>query len=399
MDKNDERGIMDGRNGKIAVRFVVLLGLVSLFSDMTYEAARSINGPYLEVLGTSGKLVGWVAGLGELLGYGLRLIAGYLSDRTRKYWIITIVGYLINLISVPLLAWAGHWQLAVLLMVMERVGKAIRTPARDAMLSYGAKELGRGWGFGLHEALDQIGAVIGPLLVSAALFQKQSDYPLAYQLLWVPAAIAIVILIRSARLYPHPEYLEINTGTINSKGFSRTFWLYLLAMLFIAAGFADFPLIAFHFKVTGVVKDALIPIFYSVAMASDALAALVLGKWFDRAGYKVLMVSTFVSLFFAPMVFWGGSNIAFIGMIFWGIGMGAQESVIRASVAELAPANKRGSAYGIFNTGFGFFWFLGSVVMGYLYDRTIAGLILFSLIAQVVAFFSILLFVREIKPG
>lgn len=159
-----KKNTLNNNPTKTATRFVILIGLVSLFADMTYEAARSINGPYLDLLGTSATTVGWVAGLGELFGYSLRLVAGYLSDKTRKYWLITIVGYTINLISVPLLAWAGHWQLAVLLMILERVGKAIRTPARDAILSYGTEQMGRGWGFGLHEALDQMGATVGPFL-------------------------------------------------------------------------------------------------------------------------------------------------------------------------------------------------------------------------------------------
>ena len=205
----------DGKQVKSATRFVVLLGLVSLFADMTYEAARSISGPYLELLKVSGATVGWVAGLGELLGYGLRIISGYISDKTKKYWTITITGYLLNLLSVPLLAWAGYWQLAVALLILERIGKAIRTPARDAMLSYGAHQMGRGWAFGLHEAMDQTGATLGPLLVSAVLFFKAQSYQLAFLVLFIPAALAIMVLLFAKKT------VSTSAGPGDQKHFDR----------------------------------------------------------------------------------------------------------------------------------------------------------------------------------
>jgi len=352
---------------------------------MTYEAARSISGPYLNVLGVSGAVVGWVAGLGELLGYALRIVSGYFSDKTKKYWTITIIGYLLNLFSVPLLAFAGYWQLAVILMIGERVGKAIRTPARDAMLSYGAKEMGRGWGFGLHEAMDQTGATIGPLLVSALLFYRHHSYHDAFLVLLIPALCAITILLFARSKYPHPQGLEVENTAIETKGYPTLFWLYLLAAAFIAMGYADFPLIAYHFKKTALMSDATIPILYAAAMASDGIAALILGRLFDRLGMKAMLFVTLLSLFFAPMVFAGGFDVALAGMIVWGIGMGAQESILKAAVAELIPAYKRGTAFGLFNTGFGIFWFLGSLALGYLYDASINWLIVFSTGTQFIA--------------
>lgn len=386
-------------NNKVrtATKFVVLIGLVSLFSDMTYEAARSINGPYLDILGTSATTVGWVAGLGELLGYGLRIVSGYLSDKTKKYWLITIAGYLINLISVPLLAWAGYWQIAILLMILERIGKAIRTPARDAMLSYGTKQMGRGWGFGLHEALDQTGATIGPLLVSAVLFYKHDSYHAAFLVLFIPAITALSILLIAKTLYPHPEQLEIKSTTLDTKGYSKLFWLYLAAAAFIAAGYADFPLMAYHFKKTNIIKDEIIPLCYALAMVSDGIFALIMGKLFDRIGTKVLIAATLISLCFAPMVFLGNTKWILAGMVAWGIGMGAQESIMKATVAELVPEQKRGTGYGLFNTGFGIFWFIGSALMGYLYDVSITRLIIFSVATQIIAAFLFFVFMQKMK--
>jgi MFS family permease len=368
-----------------ATKFVVLIGLISLFSDMTYEAARSINGSFLQILGTNGATVGIVAGLGELLGYGLRFISGYIADKTKKYWTILIAGYLLNLLSVPLLALAGFWQLAVLLMITERIGKAIRTPARDALLSFGTQKMGRGWGYGLHEAMDQIGATVGPVLVSAVLFYQHQNYQMAFGILFIPAIIAVSILLYCRHLYPNPEKLEIKTTAIASQGFNKRYWIYVLAAAFIAAGYVDFPLIAYHFKAKAVVGDSVIPLFYAIAMATDAIAALIFGKMFDRTGIKTLLLAVLLSSFFAPMVFLGGFNWAIAGMILWGIGMGAQESILKAEIADMIPPEKRGTAFGTFNTVYGLFWFAGSTLMGYLYDFTVISMIIFSVVTQLFA--------------
>ncbi len=368
-----------------ATRFVILLGLISLFSDMTYEAARSINGSFLNILGTSGATVGIVAGIGEFLGYGLRFVSGYITDRSKKYWTILITGYVLNLFSVPLLAFAGYWQIAVILMITERIGKAIRSPARDAMLSFGTQQIGRGWGYGLHEAMDQIGATTGPLLVSSVLFYKNQDYQMAFGILAIPAVIAVGILLFSRFLYPDPDNLEIKTTSVVSKGFPKRYWIYLIAVIFVAAGYVDFPLMAYHFKSGSLMDDSLIPVFYAVAMASDAIAALVFGKLFDRIGIRILLIAIMISLFFAPMVFLGDFYTALAGMILWGIGMGAQESVLKAEIAGMISSEKRGTAFGTYNAFYGLFWFAGSALMGYLYDFSLSLLIIFSVITQFTA--------------
>lgn len=382
-----------------AVRFIILLGLISLFSDMTYEAARSINGAYLNILGTSGTTVGVVAGLGELAGYGLRFVSGYIADKTRKYWTILITGYLLNLLSVPLLAMAGYWQLAVVLMIAERIGKAVRTPARDAFLSFGTQKIGRGWGYGLHEAMDQIGATTGPLLVSAVLFWKSMNYRAAYAVLLIPSVIAISILLYCRHLYPKPENLEIRTRSVTLKGLNKRYWIYILAVVFIAAGYADFPLIAFHFKTKSLMSDSSIPLFYATAMATDAIAALIFGKMYDRTGIKILLLAVILSSFFAPMVFLGGINWAIAGMMLWGIGMGAQESILKAEIAGMTPPEKRGTAFGTFNTLFGVSWFAGSALMGVLYDFSLTGLVVFSVVTQLAAVIVLICLLNKKRPS
>jgi len=369
---------------KKAIVFVILIGIVSLFGDMTYEGARSINGQYLAILGATGTIVGIVAGLGELLGYSFRLVSGYVSDKTGKYWLVTFVGYFLNLFAVPLLAIAGNWPLAASLMVLERFGKAIRTPARDAMLSYATKETGRGWGFGLHEAMDQIGAIIGPLIVSCILYFKGS-FQASYAVLLIPAICAMAILAIARMLYPRPQDLEIETIHIKKEGFTKKYWLYILAISCVAAGYVDFPLIAFNFQKVAIISEVWIPIFFSISMASAGVAALICGRLYDKIGFSVLIYVTAISSLFVPLVFLDGFFLPLIGMILWGIGIGTQESIMRAVVANMVQMNKRGTAYGMLNIWFGIFWFLGSALMGFLYDISLLSLIIFSLGIQLTA--------------
>jgi len=384
-----------GISRSAALKFVVLFGVVSLLADMTYEGARSITGPYLALLGASATIVGVVAGAGELIGYALRLVTGLIADRTRRYWAIIIIGYAINLLAVPCLALVGRWELAAVLIILERMGKAIRAPARDAVLSHATSAMGRGWGFGLHEALDQIGAVSGPLVVAAVLYFGGS-YQTSFAALLLPALLALSIVALLRWLYPRPQDLEVETLTLATQGFTRVYWLYLAAVALIAAGYADFPLIAYHFGKTNLMPATWIPTFYAVAMGVDALAALFFGRLFDRLGLVVLVGVSLLSSLFAPLVFLGNFGFALIGMALWGTGMGAQESIMRAAIAGMIPKERRAAAYGIFNTGYGVFWFLGSALMGLLYDVALPALIAFSVITQLAAV-PLLLWIRKTK--
>lgn len=368
-----------------AYKFVVLLGLVSLFADMTYESARSITGPFLATLGASAIVVGFVSGLGELIGYSLRMFTGYLADRTEKYWLITLIGYAINVFSVPLLALAGHWWFAAALIIAERIGKGIRTPPRDAMLSYAGKHIGMGWGFGLNEALDQIGAVVGPLVIAAVLYW-QGSYQACFAILTIPALFSLAFLIYAWRLFPNPHALIIKTDAITiHPTHKKRFWIYILGASCIAAGYADFPLIAYHFEKHAIMPKLWVPITYAVAMGMDGFTSLLSGRLYDKHGAIILIIISAVSWLFSPMVFFGGFSIALLGVVFWSIGVGAQESLMRAIIGSMTPTTKRATAYGLFNTIFGIAWFLGSFFMGYLYDTSILLLVLFSVAIQLIA--------------
>jgi MFS family permease len=368
------------------VYFIVLLGIVSLFGDVTYEGARAVTGPYLFQLGASYSIIGSVAGIGEFIGYALRLASGYLADRTKAYWVFTFVGYGL-LMSIPLLAFAGNWQLAAVLIMLERLGKAIRSPARDTMLSYATKKVGRGWGFAVHEALDQVGAIIGPVAFSLVLFAHYS-LEQGFMFLGIAALLALVFLAVARKRFPSPAKLEIPGGPSKQIGqdkLPRVFWLYSTFTLVSVAGFANFQLISTHIATQGIVSSAQIPMVYAIAMAVDAVAALLAGRTYDRVGLTSLLVIPLLTLPIPFLAFSTTYSLVFIGMVLWGMVLGVHETIMRAAVADLTPVERRGFAYGIFNTMYGAGWVLGGVVMGLLYQYSINYIILFTFVVELIS--------------
>ena len=366
--------------------FIILLGIVSLFGDVTYEGARAVTGPFLLALGASSSVVGLVAGIGEFAGYSLRLASGYIADRTGAYWLLTFVGYGL-ILAIPLLAFAGHWQLAVVLIILERVGKAIRNPARDTMLSYATKKVGRGWGFAVHEALDQIGAVIGPVAFALVLFSHDT-YQEGFKFLFIPALLTLAVLALARKRFPSPVRLEIPeepSGQVTQTRLPRVFWLYTVFALISVAGFANFQLISYHLAAQAIVPDFQIPIIYAVAMAVDAVAALIVGRTYDRIGLTSLLIIPLLTLPIAFFAFSTSYSSVLIGMALWGVVLGVQETIMRAAVADLTPIERRGFAYGVFNTMYGAGWGLGGVVMGLLYSHSISYLIMFSVAMELVS--------------
>lgn len=373
-----------GTATKTALRFVLLIGILSFFADFTYEGSRSILGPYLSTLGATATIVGIVTGFGELLGYALRLASGRLADATGRFWPITIFGYVLQMAAVPALALTSSWPAAVLI-ILERVGKAIRNPPRDVMLSHAAKRIGGyGWAFGLHEALDQFGALCGPLALAAVLAYG-GNYRLAFALLVIPAVINLALVAAARLLYPRPQDLESMPPSVAGKGLPRVYWVYLAGAALVAAGFADYPLIAFHFTRADVMSGQSIAVFYAIAMAVSGAGSLLFGRLFDRYGFNVLIGLTIVSALFAPLVFLGGYWVALAGAALWGLGTGVHESIIPAAVAPMVAAERRASAFGLFTAAYGVAWFLGSAVIGILYDMSLVATIVFCVIAELAA--------------
>jgi len=362
-----------------ALRFIVCLGVVSLFADITYEGARSILGPFLKDLGASATQVGLIAGLGEMFAASLRLFSGKLADRTRAYWPITIVGYLINVIVVPALAFVGSWQAAALLVIAERTSKSVRAPARDVLLSEATAKVGHGWGFGLHAAMDQTGAVIGPLFVAAAV-ARSHHFASAFLGLGLPAAAAVVALML-ARAF-NPSHGTPAPLIEDQQKLPKVFWTYIAAAGLLACGFVDFPLLSYHFQNAALAKPAVIPFLYAGAMATNGITALLFGKLFDRFGLATLSLGILVSVLALPLGFLGGSYAAMASVACWATGLGVQDATLRSGISQVVSMNKRGSAFGIFNGVYGVAWFIGSATMGLLYDRSVISLVVFGMVAQ-----------------
>jgi MFS family permease len=395
---------------RTAFKLILLFGLVSLFGDMVYEGARSVNGPYLKTLGANAVIVGLVAGLAEFLGYAVRLLAGYFADKTRAYWLFTFLGYGL-LVSVPLLALTGIWQVAVVFIIIERLGKALRSPAKDTILSQATKQVGTGFGFAIAEVLDQIGAITGPLIFTVLFViigkgdRSLADYQHGYFLLWAPLLLVLLCIYFAWRAVPHPEVLEnAPLPQPEADKLSKIFWIYTIFTFVTTLGFANFALIGFHLKTRQVLTDAQIPLFYALAMGVDAVAAMAIGKTYDifktkrnneKAGLITLIAIPAFSLFIPGLVFSTKFAWVLAGVIIWGLVMGCHETVMKSAIADLTPLAKRGTGYGVFNAAYGLAIFIGSAFTGLLYEHSILAVISISIVMEAAAIWIFVILKKE----
>jgi len=365
-----------------AFRFILTLGFVNLFADITYEGGAALNGPFLGSLSATAASISIIAGLGEFLGYAVRSVAGAIADRTGRHWLVTFVGYAINVLAVPAMALAPNWETAAALMLAERVGRGIRKPTIEAMLSYTTGQHGRGWVYAVNTAMDETGATLGPLFMALVLFLKGSER-LGYALLLVSSAAALSTLVVARIGYPLPSYLEGHgEKTAHARGFTAAYWLYMGAGALFAAGLTSFELISYHLSSSGEVPGPFVPVLLALATAGGVVASLIFGKLYDRLGISVVVGAVFASAMFSPLVFLGGFWVMLAGMFLWGIGYATQDTLLKAVIASVLPEGRRGTAFGLFYLGYGSGWLAGSVVMGLLYEHSRTGLISFAVAAQ-----------------
>jgi len=385
-----------------AMVFIILFGIVSLFSDMTHEGASSIRGAYLSLLGASAGVIGFVSGLGELIGYSMRYVFGKLTDKTKHYWPMTILGYVLDVLAVPALALVGEngWIWACALHVIQRMGKAIKKPAKDTIMSFAASQEGIGKSFGLQEVLDQIGAFMGPVLLYLVMLFKTDGtqfeiYSFCFAVLAVPGSITLVLLLVTKHRFPNPEHFEPEPKDFVPFKMKRSFVLYIIGISLFAFGFIDYSIIIMHVsrtyshlasglaENTSLISSGTLPLLYAGAMLVDAVAALFFGLLYDKSGVKALVWSTIISAPFAVFVFMFDSvPMLLVGIALWGVGMGAQESILKAAVTSMVPKASRATGYGMFECSFGAFWFLGSWALGVLYDVNITVMVVVSVAAQ-----------------
>ncbi len=365
-----------------AFRFVLTMGVVNLFADVTYEGGASLNGPFMASLGASAAVISIVAGLGEFLGYGLRSVSGWIADRTGKHWPVTFGGYAVNLLAVPAMALAPSWHAAAALVLAERIGRAFRKPTVEAMLSYSTGTLGKGWVYGVNTAMDEIGATVGPLAMALVLFRHGSHRD-GYAWLLPSALLALSALAVARIQFPVPARLERpGEGTAPARGFTRAYWLYMTAGACFAAGLMSFELISVHLAEHTTVTGHWIPLVLALATAGGVVASLVLGRLYDRIGIGAVVIGVCASATFPPLVFFGGFWLVLAGLLLWGVGYATQDTLLKALIASVLPEGRRNLAFGLFYLGYGGGWLAGSVAAGGLYEWSRAALVGFAVAIQ-----------------
>lgn len=401
-----EQQAVAGPNRLSPLRFVLGFGLVSMMADLVYEGARAVTGPYLATLGASAAVVGVITGAGEAVALVFRMVTGRVSDRTGRHWALSIGGYALTVVSVPALALAGSLWSAVTLVISERFGKAVRTPARDTMLAQAGASIGRGWAFAVHEALDQTGALAGPLLV-ALMLAVTGSYRDGFAVLAVPGLITLILLVRLRARVPVPAAFDPEVAPRRSKagsqqvtlaGFSRRFWNYAAFTALSVAGYATFGVLSYHLQVRHVLTAAEIPLVYAAAMAAAAIAGLVSGRAYDRVGLRGLVALPVLSALVPFLSFSLSPLLVFVGAVLWGAAMGLHESTMRAAVADLVPASRRGAGYGTFTAVYGAAWLAGSAAIGALYGYSIDAAIIYSVVLQALALAAFLSMYRSHDP-
>ena len=383
-----------------AVTVIIIFGIISMLGDMVYEAARSANSQYLNLLDISAAQVGLVFGIGEFLGYFLRLLAGVLSDKSGKYWLFIFIGYGMLLV-VPIMGLTMNWNILIVLILMERIGKSLRNPAKDTIVSGVAEnQVGIGFAFGLQEALDQLGAFAGPLIFTLVFFLAGengiSQYQTGYKLLIIPFILLMFFVVYAYRRIKRENLIPaIKKREFRSENLKPIFWVYTAFTFFCTLGFVNFSVVGYHLKANNLMSDGNITLLYAGAMIVDAATALIVGKAYDRmkkktglktGGLLILMAIPFITMLLPFLTLGSSTTLIVIGMAIFGIVMGTHETIMRSAIADITPFYKRGTSYGVFNTGYGLALLGGAALMGLLYDMNQVGIIMaFTCVTEVIA--------------
>lgn len=383
-----------------ALRVIIIFGFISMLGDAVYETARSANSQYLNLLSISATKVGIVFGIGEFLGYFIRLIAGVLSDKSGKHWPFMFLGYGMLLV-VPFIGLTMNWNILVILILTERIGKALRSPAKDTILSVVAEnQIGVGFAFGVQEALDQVGAFLGPLIFTAIFYvtgkNTIKEYQLGYKLLFIPFVFLMIFLIYAHRKIKDDNLIPVVIKKdFHSDHLGSIFRIYTAFTFFCTLGFVNFSTVGYHLKANNLFSDGNITLLYSLAMITDAITALLIGKAYDRlkikiekrtGGILILILIPFITILLPIFTLSYSKTLIVIGIIIFGIVMGTHETIMRSAIADITPFDKRGTGYGVFNSSYGLALLFGAALMGLLQDMNLIWIIItFTFAAEMIA--------------
>ncbi len=376
----------ESSNSKIAYTGILLLGIVSLLGDVIYEGGRGLVPDYLKFLGASAVIVGLVGGLGEFLGYAVRLFSGFLADTTRAYWFFIFLGYGL-IFSIPLLGLSSIWEMAIILILLERLGKALRSPSRDTVLSIISKGIGAGKAFGIHELLDQMGAIAGPLIVATLMFYSNNSYQQTFTFLLFPFFMLLIALVYTYGKIGSRTIIASTIASTKYRRFGKHFYVYTLAVMLNTIGLI--PVALLLYKASSLLQPLqqqwMVPLIYLLIQGVDASVALPSGYAYDKFGIKFLALPFILSIF--PSLFTlidTNFSTLITASIFFGIILGMQESIYRAAVSEFTPISSRGTAYGVFNTAYGVGFLISGGIYGMLMDfkAPFAIILLFVILTQ-----------------
>jgi MFS family permease len=356
---------------------ILAMGIISMLGDIVYESGRGIAPDYLRFLGASALLVGMVSGAGEFIGYAARLVSGNLADRSRAYWLFIFLGYGL-ILAIPLIGFTFSIEVVMALLLLERFGKALRSPSRDTVVSIVSKGVGSGKAFGLHEAIDQIGAIIGPLILGGVMFYTANNYPIAFKILLIPFVLMLVAIAYTYRRIGKGVQVEAKNIKDEGSSLSRGFWIYCMAILLNTLGLIPVALILYSGAsiLQPLGQQWIVPLLYVIVQSVDAPMALVSGYLFDRVGVKLLTLPFILAIFPAFFVSYGGFAGVISACITFGFVLGMQESIYRAAICDLVPLNRRGTAYGIFNTALGVGTLASGIIFGFLMEQSYSAVVL-----------------------
>ncbi|MEM4576861.1 MAG: MFS transporter [Candidatus Nezhaarchaeales archaeon] len=382
---------------KILIVFV-LLGLISLAADMVYEGARSASGAYLENL-KAPPIASSIIGVGEFVGYVLRFVSGVVASylgSSAAFWGFVALGYAMNVMVLPFLAFVGSWQIATLLYLLERVGKGLRTPMRDVILAEVTEGVGRGKGFGLHEVMDQVGALVGPLFFAYMLVHY--DYSKAFLVLLIPGTLAMMFVLTAWSLYPKIRGVEVSPKKLSFKGLGKRFWLYALSMSLQSLGFVHWAIASYFLKCWGIIGDAEIAMLYAIAMGVDALIAFPVGYLYDVVKYRSLYIAPITTLMVTLLLATKSTALAYVMAVLWGITMGISETIMRASIADIVDRGRLAIAYGIFGMLYGISWGIGGFIITLLLQLSLPVTIGYATLAQALSLLILIVLNRQLDP-
>lgn len=373
---------------KKAYTAILLMGIVSMLGDIVYESGRGIAPDYLYFLGASAFIVGITSGIGELVGYGMRLVSGPVADKTHAYWLFIFLGYGL-IISIPLLGFTNSIPVVALLVIGERLGKALRSPSRDAVVSVVSKGIGSGKAFGLHEFIDQLGAIVGPAFLGFVMLRTGNDFGFSFKMLF-PFYVLMMIVLYLTYNRVKDTVEEIRGQGSSSEGkLGDSFWRYSVAVLLNTVGLMPIALILYNGARILETSEQLwlVPFLYVIVQLIDAPMALVSGYIYDKIGTKLLVVPFLLSVLPFMFQFISGLTGIILACISYGLVLGMQESTYRAAISDMVPLGRRGSAYGYFNVLLGVGTFISGTAFGYMLDAGVSQLVIlgFVLASQICA--------------